>query len=148
MKHSLSGNVVILLAVLVGLKASPCPAESEKHPNLIVVLVDDLRWDEIGCTGHPFVRTPNIDRIASEGVRFRNAFCTTPLCSPVRACLLTGLHTHHHRILDNINRSEQSHRLKTFPQALQGNGYNTAYVGKWHMETTTRLGPASTTGSA
>ncbi len=133
MKHSLSGNVVILLAVLVGLKASPCPAESEKHPNLIVVLVDDLRWDEIGCTGHPFVRTPNIDRIASEGVRFRNAFCTTPLCSPVRACLLTGLHTHHHRILDNINRSEQSHRLKTFPQALQGNGYNTAYVGKWHM---------------
>lgn len=106
---------------------------TEPRPNFVVVLVDDLRWDEIGCMGHPFVRTPNIDRVASEGVRFRNAFCTTPLCSPVRACLLTGLHTHHHGILDNTNRSEQSHQLKTFPQVLQRAGYETAYVGKWHM---------------
>ncbi len=108
-------------------------AEPDRRPNIVVVLVDDLRWDEISCAGHAFVRTPNIDRIALEGARFRNAFCTTPLCSPVRACLLTGLHTHHHGILDNINRSEQSHRLKTFPQILQRNGYVTAYVGKWHM---------------
>jgi len=108
-------------------------ADTRIRPNIVVVLVDDLRWDDIGCAGHPFVRTPHIDRIAREGVRFRNAFCTTPLCSPVRACLLTGLHTHHHGILDNINRSEQSHRLKTFPQELQRSGYTTAYVGKWHM---------------
>ncbi|MCA9122403.1 MAG: sulfatase [Planctomycetaceae bacterium] len=108
-------------------------ADDHASPNFIVVLVDDLRWDEIGCMGHPFVQTPNIDRIATEGVRFRNAFCTTPLCSPVRACLLTGLHTHHHGILDNTNRSEQSHRLKTFPQVLQRAGYETAYIGKWHM---------------
>jgi N-acetylglucosamine-6-sulfatase len=60
------------------------------RPNIVVVLVDDLRWDEIGCAGHPFVRTPHIDRLAREGARFRNAFCTTPLCSPVRASLLTG----------------------------------------------------------
>lgn len=108
-------------------------AEASARPNLVVVLVDDLRWDDIGCAGHPFVRTPHIDRIAWEGVRFRNAFCTTPLCSPVRACLLTGLHTHHHGILDNINRSEHSHQLKTFPQELQRSGYETAYIGKWHM---------------
>jgi N-acetylglucosamine-6-sulfatase len=108
-------------------------ADTPIRPNIVVVLVDDLRWDDIGCAGHPFVRTPHIDRIAREGVRFRNAFCTTPLCSPVRACLLTGRHTHHHGILDNINRSEQSHRLKTFPQELQRSGYTTAYVGKWHM---------------
>ncbi|MCA9068686.1 MAG: sulfatase-like hydrolase/transferase, partial [Planctomycetaceae bacterium] len=57
----------------------------------------------------------------------------TPLCSPVRACLLTGLHTHHHGILDNNNRSEKSHELKTFPQTLQQNGYQTGYVAKWHM---------------
>ena len=108
-------------------------ADTPVRPNIVVVLVDDLRWDDIGCAGHPFARTPHIDRVAREGVRFRNAFCTTPLCSPVRACLLTGLHTHHHGILDNINRSEQSHRLKTFPQELQRSGYETAYVGKWHM---------------
>jgi len=125
--------VAIVPAILAGSSSVLCCAESDERPNIVVVLVDDLRWDEIGCAGHPFARTPNIDRIASEGVRFRNAFCTTPLCSPVRACLLTGLHTHHHGILDNINRNEQSHRLKTFPQVLQRNGYNTAYVGKWHM---------------
>lgn len=108
-------------------------AEPAQRPNIVVVLVDDLRWDELGCMGHPFVRTPHIDRIAHEGARFRNAFCSTPLCSPVRACLLTGLYTHNHGILDNVNRSQHSHTLKTFPQTLQKAGYNTAYVGKWHM---------------
>lgn len=107
--------------------------QNPQQPNIVVVLVDDLRWDELGCMGHPFVRTPHIDRIAREGARFRNAFCSTPLCSPVRACLLTGLYTHHHGIFDNINRSKHSHTLKTFPQDLQRAGYQTAYVGKWHM---------------
>ena len=106
---------------------------STERPNVIVILVDDLRWDELGCTGHPFARTPNIDRIANEGARFRNAFCTTPLCSPSRANLLTGLQTRNHGILDNTNRSEQSHKLKTFPMMLQQSGYETAYIGKWHM---------------
>lgn len=108
-------------------------SEAVPRPNLVVVLVDDLRWDELSCMGHPFVRTPHIDRIAREGARFRNAFCSTPLCSPVRACLLTGLYTHNHGIFDNINRSQQSHTLKTFPQSLQKAGYETAYIGKWHM---------------
>ena len=130
MKHHFIYAAVLLCPWLT---TDACGAEVSQRPNIVVVLVDDLRWDELGCSGHPFVRTPNIDRIASEGVRFRNAFCTTPLCSPVRACLLTGLHTHHHGILDNINRSEQSHRLQTFPVALQQSGYRTAYVGKWHM---------------
>ncbi|QDT41631.1 Choline-sulfatase [Gimesia alba] len=107
--------------------------EKPQQPNIVVVLVDDLRWDELGCMGHPFVRTPHIDRIAREGARFRNAFCSTPLCSPVRACLLTGLYTHNHGIFDNINRSKHSHTLKTFPQSLQKAGYETGYVGKWHM---------------
>ena len=114
--------------------AGNCVADgAPARPDVVVVLVDDLRWDEIGCMGHPFVRTPHIDRIAHEGVRFRNAFCTTPLCSPVRACLLTGLYTHNHGILDNLARNEQSHRLQTFPQALQRAGYETAFIGKWHM---------------
>ncbi len=125
--------LLFVVTVLCCQSARAENAESASRPNLVVVLVDDLRWDELGCTGHPFVRTPHIDRIAYEGSRFRNAFCTTPLCSPVRACLLTGLYTHHHGILDNTNRSEQSHRLPTFARVLQQSGYETAYIGKWHM---------------
>ncbi|MCZ6674776.1 MAG: sulfatase [Verrucomicrobia bacterium] len=106
---------------------------SADRPNILVILVDDLRWDEIACAGHPFVRTPGIDRIAQEGARFRNAFCTTPLCSPARANLLTGQYTHRHGIANNTNRSEQSHQLMTFPRILHENGYETGYIGKWHM---------------
>jgi len=62
MRQPISKSLVILLSLLAGLSATLCRAESGRRPNMIVVLVDDLRWDEIGCAGHPFVRTPNIDR--------------------------------------------------------------------------------------
>ena len=95
--------------------------------------MDDLRWDELHCTGHPFAKTPNIDRIAREGVTFRNAFVTSPLCSPSRACFLTGQYAHVHGVIDNTDHSPLSHRLQTFPRQLQKAGYETAFVGKWHM---------------
>ena len=104
-----------------------------RRPNIVVVLMDDLRWDELHCTGHPFASTPNIDRLAAEGATFRNAFVTTPLCSPSRACFLTGRYAHSHGITDNTDRSPASHRLQTFPQTLQAGGYETAFIGKWHM---------------
>jgi N-acetylglucosamine-6-sulfatase len=116
-----------------GPAVSAARAAAHGRPNIVVVLMDDLRWDELHCTGHPFALTPNIDRLAAEGVLFRNAFVTTPLCSPSRACFLTGQYTHGHGITDNTDRSPASHRLSTFPQALQANGYETAFIGKWHM---------------
>ena len=100
---------------------------------MIVILVDDLRWDDFGAGGHPFVETPNIDRIANEGARFLNAFASTPLCSPSRAAFLTGLYAHTNGIEDNLARDETSHRLQTFARPLQADGYETAFVGKWHM---------------
>lgn len=103
------------------------------RPNVVFILMDDLRFDELGCTGHPFVKTPNIDRLASEGAIFRNAFATTPLCSPSRACFLTGLYAHAHGIVDNVDRSRESHALITWPRLLHDAGYETAFVGKWHM---------------
>ncbi len=126
-------DLITMVLAVVSCYANATWSAAAERPNIVVVLVDDLRWDDIGCAGHPFARTPNIDRVAHEGIRFRNAFCTTPLCSPVRGSLLTGLYTHHHGILDNTNRSAASHKLITFPLVLQKAGYATAYVGKWHM---------------
>lgn len=108
-------------------------AARAEQPNIVFVLIDDLRWDDLGCAGNEFVQTPNIDRVAAEGARFTNAFSATPLCSPSRASILTGQYAHTHGILDNLERSEQSHKLKTFPQELQKLGYETGYIGKWHM---------------
>lgn len=106
---------------------------SDSRPNIVFILVDDLRWDELGCAGHPYIKTPNIDRIAREGAMFRNAFMTTPLCSPSRASFLTGQYAHTNRITDNVDRSAASHKLVTFPLLLHQSGYETAFIGKWHM---------------
>lgn len=108
-------------------------AEEQQRPNIVFILMDDLRFDELGCMGHPFVQTPHIDRLGREGAIFSNAFATTPLCSPSRASFLTGLYPHTHGILDNTDRSPRSHELITWPRLLKDAGYETAFVGKWHM---------------
>jgi N-acetylglucosamine-6-sulfatase len=108
-------------------------AEPSPRPNIIFILMDDLRWDALGCTGHPIVKTPGIDRIAREGATFRNAFVTTPLCFPSRASFLTGQHAHRHGIKLGNDRARLSHHMVTFPLLLQRGGYHTAFVGKWHL---------------
>jgi arylsulfatase A-like enzyme len=104
-----------------------------RQPNIIVIVVDDLRWDELGVSGHPYLETPHIDRLARDGAQFSNAFHSVPLCSPNRACILTGQYPSRHGIIDNVARNRASHRLETFPIALQQAGYETAFLGKWHM---------------
>ncbi|HEU5220314.1 MAG TPA: sulfatase-like hydrolase/transferase, partial [Gemmatimonadales bacterium] len=99
----------------------------------VVVLVDDLRFDEFHAGGHPYLETPNIDRLAAEGAHFVNAFHAVPLCSPNRATLLTGQFPSRHGIIDNLARDLASHHLETFNIPLQGAGYRTAFLGKWHM---------------
>jgi N-acetylglucosamine-6-sulfatase len=103
------------------------------QPNLIVILVDDLRFDETGASGHPYMKTPNIDRLAREGARFANAFHTTPLCSPNRASILTGQYASRHGIIDNVGRDAMSQRLPNYHLELKRLGYETAHIGKWHM---------------
>ncbi|MFB3827724.1 MAG: sulfatase-like hydrolase/transferase, partial [Bryobacteraceae bacterium] len=110
--------------------AAPLLGQAKKR-NLVFILIDDLRFDMMGCMGHPFLKTPNIDRLARGGVLFRNAFVTTSLCSPSRASILTGQYVHAHGVTDNV--SPLPSRLVTFPQILQKNGYKTALIGKWHM---------------
>jgi N-acetylglucosamine-6-sulfatase len=104
-----------------------------KKPNLLVILIDDLRFDEFGAGGHPYMKTPHIDRIANEGALFERAFHTTPICSPNRASIMTGQYASRHGIIDNVARDAMSHRLDNYHLVLQKLGYTTAHVGKWHM---------------
>ena len=120
-----------LLAGMLLFAASAETVKAAEHPNVVFVLCDDLRWDTLGCSGHPYLKTPNIDRLAAEGVRFANTFCTTSLCSPSRASILSGLYAHKHGVRDNF--TELPAQLPTFPKLMQAGGYETAYIGKWHM---------------
>lgn len=121
---------VFTLFAAVLLSPTASGATSTIRPNIIFILIDDLRWDEVD---YPFVEVPNIQRIAREGVRFQNAFITTPLCSPSRASYLTGQYAHKNGITDNTDRSQRSYELVTFPGLLHDAGYETAFLGKWHM---------------
>ena len=102
-----------------------------KRPNVVFILTDDQRWDLMGCAGHLFLKTPNLDRIAAEGALFENMFVTTSLCSPSRASFLSGLYAHTHGVVNNF--TDYPRRLTSFPMRLRREGYETAYIGKWHM---------------
>lgn len=116
---------------LQALAAAPAVLAQTGKRSLVFILTDDHRYDVMSCAGHPFVRTPQLDRLARGGVLFRNAFVTTSLCSPSRASILTGLYVHAHGVTDNVTPLP-SH-VTTFPQILQQHGYRTALIGKWHM---------------
>lgn len=102
-----------------------------RRPNVVVIMTDDQRWDMMSCEGHPFLKTPNMDRIAKEGARFANMFVTTSLCSPSRASMLSGLYAHAHKVTNNF--TDYPANLGSYPLQLQKSGYETAYIGKWHM---------------
>ena len=133
MRKLLIAPGTMLLMILALVCTGQSDRQQQRPPNIVFILIDDLRWDDLGIAGHPFVKTPNIDRIGREGALFRNAFITAPLCSPSRASFLTGQYPHTHGITDNVNRSAASHKLITFPLLLQQSGYSTAFIGKWHM---------------
>ena len=115
------GCLLLLSVVGCADRSSPEPAGSKvspqdgTQPNIIVIVVDDLRFDEFGAGGHPYLETPNIDRLATEGAMFVDAFHAVPLCSPNRASILTGQYPSRHGIIDNVARNRASHRLQTFP---------------------------------
>ena len=106
-----------------------------RPPNVLFMLTDDQRWDAMSCVpdrAFPALRTPNMDRLASEGVRFANAFCTYSLCSPSRASFLSGVYPHVHGVRDNFTDYPLA-RLPSWHSHLKRAGYRSAYIGKWHM---------------
>ena len=112
---------------------------SAAKPNILVILVDDLGWGDLGCYGAPDLKTPNIDRLAAEGMRFDNFHASCPVCSPTRAALLTGrypdlvgvpgvIRTH-----ANNSWGHLSAGAVLAPQVLKKAGYTSAIIGKWHL---------------
>jgi arylsulfatase A-like enzyme len=102
-------------------------------PNLLFILVDQLRFDTMSCAGSPFVKTPNMDRLAREGVRFTNAITPSPICAPARAAILTGQPIHTTGCVTNLDlQGGRCDGLRSFDHLLADNGYKTEYVGRWH----------------
>lgn len=118
------------LGSLAGVGAVPLFGAGKKR-NLVLILSDDHRYDMMSCRGHPWIKTPHMDRLAKGGLLFENAFVTTSLCSPSRASILTGQYSHAHGV--NDNSTPLPGELLTFPRVLQQQGYKTGFIGKWHM---------------
>ena len=131
--QSIVGCLAPLLAALSILFPGTSASAAEARPNIIFIFADDHAAHAIGAYGSKINRTPNIDRIASEGMLFRNAFCANSICTPSRATILTGKHSHlngTYNIGDWFDGSQQ-----TVQKLFQQSGYQTALVGKWHLTT-------------
>ena len=117
------------------------------HPNIVLILADDLGRYQLGCYGSGFYETPNIDRLAREGMRFTNAYAASPVCSPTRASIMTGKHPARLRLTNFlVGGSPQDRKLLTpewakylppeevsIAESLRASGYTTAHFGKWHL---------------
>ncbi len=129
--HDLKDHSRFLLLILFTLMGVTDVAAD--RPNFVFLLVDDLRADGTGLTGHPYASTPNIDRIGEEGMVFTNAHVTTPLCSPSRASFLYGRYARSHGVANNWPREPDPAIVPSFPSLLRADGYQTAFIGKWHQ---------------
>jgi arylsulfatase A-like enzyme len=119
------------------------PAESStaiRPPNIIIILADDLGWGDLGCYGHPSIRTPNLDRMAAEGIRFTDFYSAAEVCTPSRAALLTGRYpirngmcNDQYRVLRRLAAGGLPSQEITLAQALKTRSYTTACIGKWHL---------------
>lgn len=113
---------------------SPSPAPQDippPRPNIIFLLADDQRWDATGSAGNQIVQTPNLDALAREGVSFRNAYVTTPICAISRASIFTGEYARRHGILDFTTDFTQDQLSQTYPALLKAAGYYTGFIGKF-----------------
>jgi arylsulfatase A-like enzyme len=133
--RSLGALTLCLGACMTGTESEvPAPLRpGAERPNIVIIYADDHATAAIGAYGAAHAPTPNLDRLASQGVLFESAFCTNGICAPARAVVLTGKHSHLNGVRDNGDKFDGSQA--TFPTLLQAAGYQTALFGKWHLKT-------------
>lgn len=114
---------------------SPPPDKEKKNkPNIVLILTDDMRWDLMSIVNHPYLKTPALDKLANNGVLFKNGFIPFAVCSPSRAALLSGREPHQASTPGIFWRNNSFLETQTtFPKILHDNGYQTSYIGKWHL---------------
>ena len=125
-----------------------CYGQRNAQPNIVFILADDMGWKDLGCYGNPFNETPNLDKLAKNGVRFTQAYSACPVCSPTRASIMTGKHPARLHLTNYIagNRVDKSSPVippkwraeldpaeVTLAELLKTKGYATGMVGKWHL---------------
>lgn len=129
----------IILGGEASARSSAQSAASKRAPNFLFIMTDQQRWDALGAAGNKYMHTPNLDRLASQGVRFTNCYVAQAVCSPSRASIVSGLYPHAHKVTDNIYgiddvTSDPAYNMAiTWPLLLQRAGYRTCWIGKWHL---------------
>ena len=109
----------------------PCFGDEGKRPNIIFLLTDDQRWDTLGCMGNSIIQTPNVDRLAAQGVVFDHCFVTTSICMTNRACIFTGQYAARHGVWDFRTTFSPEQLAQTYPGLLKRAGYYVGFIGKW-----------------
>ena len=145
-----SRNWFVIVGLLVISAASLSADEQKRPPNFVIILMDDMGWRDVGFMGNKFVETPNIDRLATKGLVFSQAYASAPNCAPTRACLMSGQYTPRHgiytvvdprqppgspwhKLLAAESKSELATDVVTIAEALQAGGYETAFFGMWNL---------------
>ena len=137
-RHKLT---LLVAGITVLLVSAPAAVRAEKLPNLVIILADDLGYGDLTCYGHPSIRTPNLDRMASQGMRFTDFYVAACVCTPSRAALLTGRLPIRSGMSGDLEHRVQTRRSPgglppeeiTIARALKSKGYATQCIGKWHL---------------
>ncbi len=127
---------LLLALLLLGVSLASAAASVPAHPNIVLILCDDLGYGDVGCFGATDIRTPNIDRLAAEGTRFTSFYVAQPVCTASRAALMTGCYPNRIGLFGALNHESNvgiSSDELLLPQMLKSRGYATAIYGKWHL---------------
>jgi arylsulfatase A-like enzyme len=129
-------NALALTLLLLALPAAGHAADvaAGQSPNLLFIITDQQTAGALSCAGNPYLKTPNLDRLAARGVRFEKSYCTYPLCSPSRGTLFTSRMPHELSIYGNFDAELSTKGVPTMGELFQAAGYETAYAGKWHVQ--------------